>query len=161
MQDYKNWNKLKGKKLNMSQVFTPEGKVIPVTYVSLESALDSSVLNNEVVISSISKGKGFTGVMKKWNFKGAQATRGQSDKARSGGSIGAQTPSKVFKGKKMAGNQGNKQVTLKGLRIVDINNETKIIALTGPVPGARNADITIYIDLPQQGTVVEEVQNAN
>ncbi len=137
----------KGKKLQMSQVFTTEGKVIPVTRIKVVdeplNALSADLEDTQIEIVGKSKGKGFTGVMKKWNFKGAQATRGQSDKPRSGGSIGAQTPSRVFKGKKMAGRHGNKRVTLKGARIIKVDTTTSELLVSGPVPGARNSDVLI------------------
>ena len=129
----------------MTQVFTPEGKVIPVTVIATDVELTNDLVEKQVLLTGKSKGKGFTGVMKKWNFSGQQATRGQSDKPRAAGSIGAQTPSKVFKGKKMAGKHGNKRVTVKGLRIVNINSDNKEIMVSGPVPGARNSDVFIKV----------------
>src|SRR3989338_7375855 len=117
---------IKGIKQNMSQIFLESGNVIPVTIIKTESDISEDLLNKAVVLTGKSKGKGFTGVMKKWNFSGVgEATRGQSNKQRSGGSIGSQTPGRVFKGKKMAGRHGNKRVTVKGLKIVDINEERK------------------------------------
>ena len=117
---------IKGKKLQMSQIFTNTGDVVPVTVISSDNSLNPELNNKKVIIVGTSKGKGFTGVMKKWNFSGVgEATRGQSNKQRSGGSIGSQTPGRVFKGKKMAGRHGNKRVTVKGLKIVDINEERK------------------------------------
>lgn len=135
---------IKGKKLNMTQIFTSEGRVVPVTVVRIiEGALNETLVEKDVVIVGKSKGKGFAGVMKKWNFGGQQATRGQSDKPRAAGSIGAQTPSKVFKGKKMAGRLGNEKVTVKGLRIVNVNLDNNEVMVSGPVPGARNSDVLI------------------
>jgi large subunit ribosomal protein L3 len=137
-------NIIKGKKIQMSQVFIDNGNVIPVTVISTESDLTEEMNNKDVVIVGTSKGKGFTGVMKRWNFAGVgEATRGQSNKQRSGGSIGSQTPGRVYKGKKMAGRTGNKRVTVKGSRIVQINAEKKEIMVSGPVPGARNAQVTV------------------
>lgn len=136
---------IKGKKAHMTQIFNAEGKVIPVTVISVESDLNDDMLNKPILLVGKSKGKGFTGVMKKWNFAGQQATRGQSDKARTAGSIGAQTPSRVFKGKKMAGKHGNKRVTVKGLKIVTVDLENKQIMVSGPVPGARNSEVLIKV----------------
>lgn len=147
---------LKGRKMNMSQIFLPTGKVVPVTVVELESALEKEKADNflekNVVISGKSKGKGFTGAIKKWGFHKQGETRGASDKVRAPGSIGAQTPSRVFKGKKMAGHHGNVKVTVKGLKIVNIAPEKNQIMVSGPIPGARNSKVTIKVE----GLVSEE-----
>lgn len=137
---------LKGKKINMTQIFLETGKVIPVTIIgNIEQPLASELESKWVEIVGTSKGKGFTGVMKKWNFVGSMATRGQSTKPRAAGSIGSQTPSRVLKGKKMAGRKGNYKVTIKGLRIVKVLPENKQVMVSGPVPGARNSEITIRV----------------
>lgn len=142
--------KIIGKKMNMSQVFSDNGKVIPVTIVACEKDVTSELENKEVVVVGRSKGKGFTGVMKKWGFHGGPATRGQGIKARTPGSIGSQTPGRVLKGKKMAGRAGNERVTIKGLKIVKVMPDLKQVMVSGPVPGARNSKIEIK--------VVEEAQ---
>lgn len=129
----------------MSQIFTSEGKVVPVTIIRLDDELVEDVLDLSIVLVGTSKGKGFAGGMKKWNFKGQMATRGQSDKPRAPGSIGAQTPGRVFKGKKMAGRLGNKRVTLKNLRIVNVDVTKREVMVSGPVPGARNSEVCIKL----------------
>jgi len=129
----------------MSQVFLDTGKVIPVTVVKTDSMLSEDMQDKNVSVTGISKGKGFTGVMKRWNFSGQQATRGQKDNARAAGSIGAQTPGKVFKGKKMAGRHGNKKVTIHGLKIVRVLPNEKLLMISGPVPGARNSSLVVKI----------------
>lgn len=136
---------IKGKKLNMSQIFSVDGKVIPVTLVKIFENLEQQLENSPVIVEGTSKGKGFAGVMKRWNFAGGPATRGQSDKPRSGGSIGAQSPGRVFKGKKMAGRMGNKKVSIKGLKILKIDNENNVLFVSGPVPGARNSDVILKV----------------
>jgi len=84
--------------------------------------------------------------MKRWNFAGVgESTRGQSNKQRAAGSIGAQTPGRVLRGKKMAGRMGNDRVTVKGSKIVKVNVEAKEIMVMGPVPGARNSKVTLRI----------------
>jgi len=89
-------------------------------------------------VSSISKGKGFQGVMKRYNFKGFRATHGTHESFRGGGSIGQCTkPGKVFKGKKMPGRMGFERVTVKNLRIIKIIEEDNLICLRGAVPGAN------------------------
>jgi 50S ribosomal protein uL3 len=136
---------IKGKKLNMSQIFLETGVLVPVTIVTCNADVTQELENKDIEITGFSKGKGFTGVMKKWNFKGEMATRGQSNKPRSAGSIGSQTPSRVMKGKKMAGRHGNKQVTIKGLKIVKVYPEKKEVLVSGPVPGARNSSLKIKV----------------
>lgn len=137
---------INGIKLNMSQKFLQNGVVIPVTIVKAISKLpEDEILDKDVIIVGKSKGKGFTGVMKKWGFKGSMKTRGQSDKPRAPGSIGAQTPGKVFKGKKMAGRHGNVRVTIKGLRIVDVNIENNEFMVSGPIPGHRNSKVKVKV----------------
>ncbi len=135
-------DKIKGKKLNMSQVFGDNGKVVPVTLIECESEIPENIEGREVVIVGYSKGKGFTGVMKKWGFHGGPATRGQG---RTPGSIGSQTPGRVLRGKKMAGRQGNARITIKGLKIVKINKDLKQLFVSGPIPGARNSAISISV----------------
>jgi len=136
---------IKGKKQNMSQIFLESGEVVPVTLIKLEGELKPELENKLIVLKGVSKGKGFTGVMKRWGFTGSMATRGQSDKPRAPGSIGAQTPGKVLKGKKMAGRHGNKNVTVKGSRIVKVFPEKGELMVLGPVPGARNSAVTIQL----------------
>lgn len=129
----------------MSQVFLETGKVVPVTLIKAETELNADLENKQAEVQGISKGKGFTGAMKKWNFKGEMATRGQSDKPRSAGSIGGQTPGRVWPGKKMAGRHGNYKVTLKKIRIVKVDLEKQELMLSGPIPGARNSSVKIKI----------------
>ncbi len=136
---------LKGKKQNMTQVFTDNGKVIPVTVIRFETELDSDLKDKKIEIIGKSKGKGFAGGMKKWGFRGGQRTHGQSNKPRAPGSIGSQTPGRVFKGKKMAGRLGGERVTVKGLRIVEIIKANNELLVSGPVPGARNSLVSIKV----------------
>ena len=89
-------------------------------------------------VTGISKGKGFAGVMKRWGFHGGPRTHGQSDRKRAPGSIGAgTTPGRVLKGKKMAGRMGTNRITIKGLKIIRIDEKNNLILVSGPVPGAN------------------------
>lgn len=94
-----------------------------------------------------SKGKGFAGVIKRWGFSGGPKTHGQSDRHRAIGAIGAQTPGRVFKGKKMAGRHGNKNITVKNLEVLEVfeNNNRKYILLKGAVPGPYGAIVGIKL----------------
>lgn len=90
-----------------------------------------------------SKGRGFSGVIKRWGFSGGKATHGCRSH-RVPGSIGASaTPGRVFKGKKLPGRMGYQQTTIKNLKILDVRPEMDVIALKGSVPGSRNSIIKI------------------
>ena len=138
--------KINALKLNMSQVFLDNGKVIPVTVLRSENDLTPELLNQTIKIVGTSKGKGFTGVMKKWNFSGQQATRGQSDRPRAAGAIGGQTPGRVFLGKKMAGRHGNKRVTLKNISVLNVDVDNKLLTVSGPIPGSRNSKVELHFE---------------
>ncbi|WP_166258730.1 50S ribosomal protein L3 [Marinobacter salicampi] len=91
-----------------------------------------------------SKGKGFQGGVKRWNFAMQDATHGNSLSHRAPGSIGQnQTPGKVFKGKKMAGQMGNAQVTVQNLRVVRVDAERNLLLIRGAVPGATGSNVVI------------------
>lgn len=137
--------KIKTKKMNMTQVFNDVGEVVPVTVLSSKDDITSELEGKKVIVTGKSKGKGWTGVMKKWGFHGGPATRGQGIKQRTPGSIGSQTPGRVFKGKKMAGRHGNYKVTIKGLKVVKVLPEVRQLLVSGPVPGARNSEIVLKV----------------
>jgi len=97
-----------------------------------------------VDITGISKGKGFAGGMKRWGFKGLEAAHGVSLAHRSLGSTGNRmSPAKVFKGKKMPGQLGDEQVTVKNLKVVDIDTADNIICVKGAIPGFKGRDVII------------------
>ena len=98
----------------------------------------------KVDVIGTSKGRGFAGVMKRWNFGGGPRTHGQSDRARAPGSIGGgTTPGKVYKGMKMGGHMGNRRITVKGLEIVEIDAERNLLLIKGGIPGATNSLVMI------------------
>ncbi len=92
-------------------------------------------LGDKITVTGISKGRGFAGAIKRWGFHSQPKTHGQSDRERATGSIGAQTPGKVVKGKKMPGHAGNRQITVKSLKILQIDPEKSSILVSGAVPG--------------------------
>jgi large subunit ribosomal protein L3 len=95
-------------------------------------------------VTGISKGKGFAGVVKRWNFRTQDMTHGNSRSHRVPGSIGQnQSPGKVFKGKKMAGHLGAERVTVQGLEIVSIDAERSVLVVKGAIPGATGGDVTV------------------
>ncbi len=98
-----------------------------------------------VDVSGNSKGKGFQGVVKRHGFSGVgDKTHGQGDQLRAGGSIGgASDPSRVFKGTRMAGQTGDKKVTVQNLKILKVDVENNLIVVKGCVPGHKNAYLKI------------------
>ena len=104
----------------------------------------TSSLSVKVKVTGTSIGKGFQGVMRRWNFRGLKATHGTEKAHRSGGSIGHNTePGKVMKGKKMAGQMGARTVTCAGLEVVDVRPEYNLILVKGQIPGPKNAVVMV------------------
>ncbi len=98
----------------------------------------------KVDVQGVSKGKGFAGAIKRWNFRGQDNTHGNSISHRAPGSIGqCQTPGRVFKGKKMAGHLGNVKTTTQNLEIVRVDSERNLILVKGAVPGPAGGDVCI------------------
>ena len=99
---------------------------------------------DRVHVSGISKGAGFAGVIKRHNFHRQPETHGQTEYLRHPGSIGqASSPSRVFKGMRMAGHKGNKRVTVKNLEIVKVDIQNNMLVIKGSVPGANNNIVAI------------------
>ena len=97
-----------------------------------------------VDVTGTSKGKGFSGVIKRHNFSTGRATHGNSLSHRSAGSIGqCQDPGRVFKGKKMAGQYGNTRSTVQHLEVVRVDEERQLLLVKGAVPGAQNGDVVV------------------
>lgn len=95
-------------------------------------------------VSGVSKGKGFSGVMKRHNFKGLPASHGTQKKHRAPGSIGAcATPARVFKGKRMAGRMGGEKVTTLSLEVVGVDEERGLLLLGGSVPGPKGSIVLV------------------
>lgn len=97
-----------------------------------------------VDVTGQSKGKGFAGGVKRWNFAMQDATHGNSISHRAPGSIGqCQTPGRVFKGKKMAGHMGAERVTIQNLEIVKVDVERNLLLVKGAIPGAPGSDVIV------------------
>ncbi|MEK7182300.1 MAG: 50S ribosomal protein L3 [Patescibacteria group bacterium] len=103
--------------------------------------------NDKVSVSSISKGKGFQGVVKRHGFGGGRRSHGQKHSEREPGSIAATGPQRVLKGTRMAGRMGSDVVTLKNIKVVQIDKENNLILIKGAVAGRR-------------GTLVEMISNS-
>ena len=99
---------------------------------------------DKVDVTGKSKGKGYAGVIKRWNFGRLKETHGSGPVARHGGSMGAcSSPSRVWKGKKMAGHLGAERVTVQNLTVVKIDAESNLIAIKGAVPGPNGGTVVI------------------
>jgi large subunit ribosomal protein L3 len=109
-----------------------------------ELAVDQFEAGQMVDVTGVSKGKGFAGTVKRHNFSMQDATHGNSLAHRAPGSIGqCQTPGRVFKGKKMAGQMGNERVTTQNLEIVRVDAERGLLLIKGAVPGAAGGTVTV------------------
>ena len=98
----------------------------------------------KVQVTGISKGKGFAGTIKRHNFRGQDATHGNSISHRVPGSTGmCQTPGRVFKGKKMCGHMGDEQVSTKNLTVVKVDTERDLILIKGAIPGAKGGRVIV------------------
>ncbi len=98
----------------------------------------------KVRVTGTSKGKGFQGVIKRYNFRMQDATHGNSLSHRAPGSIGqCQTPGRVFKGKKMSGHMGDERVTTKNLEVVRVDQENNLLLIKGAVPGAKTSTVVV------------------
>jgi large subunit ribosomal protein L3 len=92
----------------------------------------------------MTKGKGFQGVVKRWGFHGGNRTHGQSDRERHPGSIGMRTtPGRVFPGHKMGGHMGSDTMTVKNLKLVNIDDSLGLIAVKGAIPGNTGSLVII------------------
>ena len=97
-----------------------------------------------VDVTGVSKGKGYAGTIKRWNFGAQGWSHGNSQAHRAPGSIGqCQTPGRVFKGKKMAGHMGDARVTTQNLTVVRVDAERNLLLIKGAVPGPAGADVTV------------------
>ena len=106
-------------------------------------AADTFAEGDKVDITGMTKGRGYTGAIKRWNLHKLQATHGVGPIHRQSGSMGVIDPARIFKNKKMAGQYGNEQVTILNLKVVKIDAEKNIIAVKGAIPGAKNGIVFI------------------
>jgi large subunit ribosomal protein L3 len=112
--------------------------------VGSELTVERFEAGQKVDVSGKSKGKGFQGGVKRWNFSMQDATHGNSLSHRAPGSIGqCQTPGRVWKGKKMAGHMGSANVTTQGLEVVRVDTERNLLLIKGAVPGAPGGDVVV------------------
>lgn len=106
---------------------------------------DTFAAGDKVDVSGTSKGKGYAGVIKRWNFQRLKETHGSGPVARHGGSNGAcSSPSRVWKGLKMAGHMGAEKVTVQNLQVVKVDAENNLIAIKGAIPGPNGGTVIIH-----------------
>lgn len=109
-----------------------------------ELTVDQFEAGQKIDVRGISKGKGFAGAIKRWNFSHQDNTHGNSISHRAPGSIGqCQTPGRVFKGKKMAGHMGAAQVTTQNLEVIQVDADKNLLLVKGAVPGPAGGDVYI------------------
>lgn len=121
-------------------------KADEVPEVGNEITVEQFEAGQKVFVTGISKGKGFAGTVKRHNFHMQDATHGNSLSHRAPGSIGqCQTPGRVFKGKKMAGQMGNVRNTAKNLEIVRVDSERNLLLIKGAVPGAAGGRVIVRL----------------
>lgn len=106
---------------------------------------ETFVVGDTVHVTALSKGKGFAGTIKRHNFHRGRKTHGGRSYRRPG-SIGSMYPQRIFKGKKMAGQMGHEQVTVRNLKVAIVDPELKVIGVTGAVPGPRKGVVVIKGD---------------
>ncbi len=108
-----------------------------------EITVEQFAIGDRLIVTGTSKGRGFTGTVKRWRFRVGPMSHG-SMSHRAPGSIGASAyPSRVIKGKKMPGHMGNARVTVKNLEVIDVRPEDNLLVVKGAVPGPRNALLLI------------------
>lgn len=128
-----------------------EVRLKPEAQVEVKPGEDFDMLSavevgDRVNVAGKSRGKGFTGVMKRWGFAGGPRTHGQSDRERAPGSIGQGTdPGRVWKGKKMAGRSGGVKVNQLGLQVIKVDSESRQIWVAGTTPGHKNALVSLTL----------------
>ena len=160
-----------GKKIGMTQIFDEAGKVVPVTVIEAGPCVvvQKKTTENDgyeavqlgfgdvtpkhinkpeqgdvIDVAGVSKGKSFTGAIKRHNQHRLKETHGSGPVARQAGSMGAcSSPSRIFKGKGMAGHMGAENVTVQNLVVVKVDVENNLIAVRGAVPGPKGGVVTI------------------
>jgi len=105
--------------------------------------VDTFANGDKVDITGITKGRGYTGAIKRWNLHKLRMTHGVGPVHRQSGSMGVIDPARIFKNKKMAGQYGNEQVTIQNLAVVKIDAEKNLIAVKGAVPGAKGGIVFV------------------
>lgn len=140
----------------MTQIFK-DGAALGVTPIKLaeKSNLEGLEAGMEIKVSGTSKGHGFTGVVKRWNFSGGPKTHGNKHHERAPGSIGSKNMARVVPGRKMAGRYGMERISYKGIKIAEIDERNGIIMILGSAPGivGRQVELVAPVEGP---AIIEE-----
>ena len=138
---------LKSKDLNFTPKRIKEIKLAKDDTATGKLEIETLITPNSLVtVSAKSKGKGFAGVMKRWNFRGGPRTHGQSDRMRAPGSIGrGTTPGRILPGKHMPGRMGGENISTRNITVIGYDPATRILKVKGAVPGSINAFVTIKV----------------
>lgn len=134
-------------KVGMTQIYTDQGKLVPVTLVLLQNGGELTLEEGKKVkVVGHAKGKGFQGAVKRHGFAGAPRSHGHKHDLRRVGSIGGGFPERVVKGRRMPGRMGSQQVTIKNLLLVKIDKERNLLAFKGALPGPIGSTVTIVTE---------------
>ncbi len=147
--DTNKYTRVKTIKGSMSQLFDENSYLVPFTSLKLENAEDLKLFEGfdsktVIKVEGSSKGKGFQGVMKRYNFSGGPATHGTKDKHRSTGSVGAQGDGRVMPGRKMPGRMGNDKIAVV-TKFLGVDTNSNVVMVKGGVPGSLNSKVTVYL----------------
>jgi large subunit ribosomal protein L3 len=124
--------------------FRVSGDVLDQFEVGQSIGVDALAPGQMIDMTGLSIGKGFTGVMKRYGFRGGKASHGVHEVYRHGGSLGQNmTPGRVMKGKKMAGHQGNKRITVQNVEVMRVFTDDNLVFVKGPIPGGKNSIVSI------------------
>lgn len=131
----------------LAREFRPKvGEEANIAGVEKGTAIDASIFTpgDEITVSAISKGKGFQGVVKRHGFAGGRRSHGQKHSEREPGSIGATGNMRVIKGMRMAGRMGGDKITVKGLKVLQVNAAENTLVVSGAVPGRKGTLVEVY-----------------
>jgi hypothetical protein len=151
--DTKEEIRIEALKLEMSQLFADDSKVIPYTNLKLTNTdmikyFKGLDIKTPIRLEGLTKGRGFTGTVKKWGFRAGPKSHGHLYPRRPG-SIGSQGQGRVIPGKKMAGRMGNAKRTVHGF-ILGIDEENGVLKFKGAVPGSRTSKVYLYLTKPNE-----------
>jgi large subunit ribosomal protein L3 len=135
--------KANGAQPKLIREFRISGETPEELNVGSKISADVFSVGDNVQVTGTSKGKGFAGAIKRHNFHRQRQTHGAKGATRKVGSIGSMYPQKIFKGKKMAGQLGHEQVTVRNLRVALVDAEKGVIGVTGAVPGPRKSVVIL------------------
>ena len=136
----------KGKDFDKKEEFKLEEDQIGEIKVGDEIKLENFEIGDKVKLTGTTKAKGYQGVVKKWGFAGSPASHGHRHDLRAPGSIGSAFPERVFKGKKMSGRMGGNQKTVKNLKVVLVDQEKRLLAIKGAIPGNSGSFVRVWSD---------------